>query len=322
VDIPEGFAAVHAKGLVSHDLLELRWPNEPRIVDLSTGEERRAPVTQEVWWDHGSGLYRVIDRVDGQVTFDLVGNRCFPAPNERLCTPTPYDPELQTFRWPLDPKSVRAVGRRTFRGRELIWAQMLVNGRLPKGGADLVGLDAQTHQPVVHRQFFRGRLIQETVITSRPQLPASDVSFVVPEGGPPRPSYPPLLPAFTDARGTGLQAVRHGFGRAPVWLGPSFRGHPLRSARVGTFGARLATGRKVDPVPFARFDYGIVSVQVFDCHPFWWKEGPPAGQMVLDGRGLLVRDGFFIVLTGNSKYAIDRAHALALADALESLPVG
>ena len=239
----------------------------------------------------------------------------------RLCVPLPYDFAAKGFRLPLDPRYAHEVGRGMFRGRQIDpGTEALVNGRPPKSQSELVGFDARTHEPFVHRRLARGHVYAQELITSRPHLPARDVSFAVPEGGAPQRAFPPVPQVFTQPHGSGLRAIRKALGQSSFWLGPSFQGHPLRSAHIGTYGITLATGRKAQPVRFARFDYGIVSVQVFDGHPFWWTEGPSSGQMVLEGRGLLDRDGHFIVIEGRPDYLIDRGHGLAVERALRPIP--
>jgi tetrahydromethanopterin S-methyltransferase subunit F len=67
---PEGFTLVHARGPVEHAQIEWYSTGQmaQRLVDISTGEQRRAPVVFDVWWDRGRDLFRAIARVDGRVT--------------------------------------------------------------------------------------------------------------------------------------------------------------------------------------------------------------------------------------------------------------
>ena len=246
---------------------------------------RPARHTQELWWDTKGPLYRVVDRVDGQVTFDLVGNRCIPVtgpPGGTLCSPAPaYEFGFSGLRWPLDSKQVHVLGRGTFRGRDVVWAEGLVNGRVPKYPYDIMGFDERTHLPFVHRMLFHDRVLSQQVITRRSDLQPSDVSFVVPDGGAPQRAFPPGPETFTDPKGSGMRAARAALGPRLPWLGPSVAGHALRSVHVGTFGVRLKTGRKVRPATFASFDYGPVSVQVFGrARPLWNEHGPPAGKVL------------------------------------------
>ena len=119
--VPPGFGLVQATGRVTHYVVELGGRNQPTTIDLRTGAARPAPHTQEIWWESKSPFFRVVDRVDGQVTFDLVGNRCIPVtgpPGGKLCNPSPpYELGFSGLHWPLDSKQVQVhvLGRGTFR---------------------------------------------------------------------------------------------------------------------------------------------------------------------------------------------------------------
>jgi hypothetical protein len=324
--VPPGFGLVQATGRVTHYVVELSGRSEPTTIDLRTDVARPALVTQEIWWDSKGRFYRVVNRVDGQVTFDLVGDRCFPAklPGGKLCDQAPvYEQGFSGLRWPLDPKQVHVLGRATFRGRDVVWAEQLVNGRAPKHPYDVMGFDARTHLPFVHRSLYHGRVYSQQVITSRSDLQPSDVSFVVPDGGAPQRMFPPGPETFTDPKGSGMRAARAALGPRLPWLGASVPGHAVRSIRVGTFGLRLKTGRKVRPATFARFDYGTLGVQVFGrARPLWNEHGPPAGKVLLQGDALVSHDGFLVVITGSRNFELDRARALQLAKALRPIPAG
>jgi hypothetical protein len=219
------------------------------------------------------------------------------------------------------------LGRGTFRGRDVVWAEELVNGRAPKHTYDVMGFDARTHLPFVHRSLYHGRVYSQQVITSHSDLQPSDVSFVVPGGGAPQRMFPPAPETFTDPKGSGMRAARAALGPRLPWLGPSVAGHAVRSIRVGTFGLRLKTGRKVRPGTFARFDYGPLTVQVFGrVRPLWNEHGPPVGQVLFEGNlgapALVSRDGFLVVITGSRNFELDRARALQLAKALRPVPAG
>ena len=325
--VPTGFGLVQAKGRVTHYVVELSGRNEPTMIDLRTGAATPPRHTQELWWDSKGPLYRVVGRVDGQLTFDLVGNRCIPAkglPGGKLCSPSPtYELGFSGLRWPLDSKQVHVLGRGTFRGRDVVWAEGLVNGRAPKHHDEVMGFDARTHLPFVHRWLFHGRVSSQQVITSRSELQPSDVSFLVPDGGAPQRMFPPAPETFIDRKGSGMGAARAALGPRLPWLGPSVAGHAVRSIHVGKFGLLLKTGRKVRPAKFARFDYGPVTVQVFGrARPLWNEHGPPAGKVLLEGPALVSHDGFLAVITGSRGFELDRARALRLAKALRPIPAG
>jgi hypothetical protein len=64
--VPAGYHLVQAKGPVAHATITEYPLTRSRAVDLSTGNERSAPLVLEVWWDRRSGFDRVVGRVDGQ----------------------------------------------------------------------------------------------------------------------------------------------------------------------------------------------------------------------------------------------------------------
>lgn len=271
--VPPGFTLVKARGPVSHALLEIRGPTPSLSIDLATGRARKVNVTREVWWDPKGGLARVIERVDGRIAADSAAQACTP-PTGFCIPPPPFDLGNMGYRWPLDPRRVVQTGTGTFRGHSVVWVQGLVNGRRQARDFDRVGLDARTHRPLVYRSFARNRLSYQQVITFRRDLPASRVSFVVQKGGAPVHSFPPVPPQSTKIQAVGLAAAHDALGTTPVWLGPSFRGHRLRRAEVGTIGIETNTGRTLSPVNFVRLNYGVVSMQEFGReHPVWYLQG-------------------------------------------------
>jgi hypothetical protein len=131
-DVPAGFHLAQARGPVAHAKITEYPPQVQSIVDVATGRERSAPLVLEVWWDRRSGFDRVVGRIDGRVQFDTVGQTCQGPPGSpgRFCLPpTPFVLQNMHYRWPVDRKAVRVVGRGTFRGHEVIWLEGLVNGR-------------------------------------------------------------------------------------------------------------------------------------------------------------------------------------------------
>src|SRR5215218_693852 len=93
--VPEGFKLVHARGPVEHAQIE--WYStgqmEQRLVDVSTGAQRRAPVVFDVWWDRGRDIFRAIARVDGRVQSDVSGRPCQTATGfgRKCLPPSPFD---------------------------------------------------------------------------------------------------------------------------------------------------------------------------------------------------------------------------------------
>src|SRR5262245_8813255 len=297
--VPKGFSLVHARGPVQHAQIE--WYStgqaEQRVVDISTGETRRAPVVFDVWWDRGRDLFRAIARVDGRVQSDVSGKPCQTAIGfgRKCLPPSPFDLRRRGYTWPIDPRVARVVRRGVFRGRDVIWVQRLA--RVPEafGGKrePPVALDARTHRPVGTRSVFEGKLYDEQVYRFLGPVPADKVSFLVPKAKVPRQelsylgSFPvgffgPRVSAENPARAS-LRQVRDVLGRRPLWLGPSFQGHPLRLVRTVTEGD-WAAGRV--PGGSARavlLDYGIVMLEEFGRQGPASEQGPRAGQVLVTG---------------------------------------
>jgi hypothetical protein len=328
--VPAGFHLVQSRGPVAHARIA-EYPPQPQpqsIVDVATGRERPAPLVLEVWWDPKSGFERVVGRIDGRVEFDTVGQTCQGAPDSRrrFCLPpTPFVLEKMGFRWPFDPK--RVIGRGTLRGHQVIWLQSLVNGRSrsPRAEGDRVALDVLTHRPVAKRTFVHGRLWYEEVYSVLDDLPGKSVSFVVPDGGAADGrSFPPFPNSLVHAAKSNLRAARDVLGAVPLWLGPRYHGRPLRSVEVGTDGAKAPNGAVLRRATFVRFDYGTVRLQEFGRErPFGFVHGPRPGQIVVDGRAMLSRDGLLVIAEPLGRFSpIDRAAALKLAKALRPAPAG
>lgn len=275
-----------------------------------------------------SGFDRVVGRIDGRVEFDTIGQTCQRAPglpSGRFCfAPPPFDLRDRGYTWPVDTKAVRVLERETFRGRPVIWLQGLVNGRPtpPEADGDRIGLDAFTHRPVAKRTFARGRLWYQEVYSVLRELPGKSVSFVVPDGGTDRNSFPPSHNAVTHAARANLRAARVALGDVPLWLGPRFNGHSLRSVEVGTEGAQASSGTMLGRGKFVRFNYGTVTLQEFGREkPFGFVHGPRPGGIVLDGRAMLSRGGLLVIAEPVGRMPpIDRVAALALAKAMRPVP--
>jgi hypothetical protein len=269
---------------------------------------------------------RVVGRTDGRVGFDTVGQQCQQGPAQaRLCfLPPPYDLAQKGFAWPFDPKRVRVVGRGTVRGHEVVWLESAFGNPKVNAEVERVALDADTHQPVAQRDemtrargpFEPGDVLSESFFTFRKDVPARDVSFVVPNGGADR-AFPPGS-LSTKAKRASMRQALAALGRPPLWLGRSFEGFQVSSIQVGRDVLRAEDGIVVRPVPFVRFVYGALTLQEFAARPFWYLQGPGRGRVVYDsGRATLSRDGLLVVATSKpEKYRIDRAAATTLAKAL------
>jgi hypothetical protein len=326
VAVPAGYHLVQAKGPVAHATITEYPLTRSRAVDLSTGNERSAPLVLEVWWDRRSGFDRVVGRVDGRVQFDTVGQTCQgPDVPGRFCLPPPpFVLENMHYRWPIDRKAVRIVGRGTFRGHDVIWLEGLVNGKPspPSIGADRVAIDSITHRPLVKRTLTRGRLWYEEVYSVLSDLPAKSVSFVVPDGGAARNSFPPFPNAPSSSHKATLAAARRALGPAALWLGERYRSHRLRSVEVGTEVAQAPNGSVLQRAKFVRFNYGSVRLQEFGrVKPLGFVHGPRPGRILVGDNIMLSRNGL-LVIAEPRPLPIGTSAALALAKALRPVPGG
>jgi hypothetical protein len=323
--VPRGFHLVQARGPVTH----LRFENlldRGVAIDVSSGAARPARITQELWWNEGSGLTRTVYRRDGRIVADWVVQQCQGSGPTRFCAPPwPYLPYQQLPSDAQRPKSeFRRVGSGTFRGHHVVWSEQLYRppGSKPSLGGDQVAYDAVTHRPVALRTInrsgrFKGRTFSYNALKVLPDLPGKKVAFVVPDGGADR-NPPSSLNVVT---GHGLRAARKALGKTPLWLGRAFQGRRLRSVVVGREGeaTQRMPGLMLLPAHFARFDYGRFSVKEFgQDRPPWYLEDPAAGTvLVADSRITFARDGILVsVEPAGPKFRLDRATALALAEAL------
>jgi hypothetical protein len=322
VAVPPGYHLVQAKGPVAHATITEYPPTRSRVVDLASGNERSAPLVLEVWWDRRSGFDRVVGRVDGRVQFDSVGQTCQgPDVPGRFCLPPPpFVLENQHYRLPIDRNAVRVVGRGTFRGHDVIWLEALVSGK-PSPGGEQVALDSVTHRPLVRRSFVHGRLWYEEVYSLLSDLPGKSVSFVVPDGGAVRNSFPPLAGAPSTSRKTTLAVARRALGPAALWLGESYRGHRLSSVEVGTQMAEV-NGSVRQRAKFVRFDYGSIRLQEFGrVKPLGLVHGPRPSRILVGDNIMVSRDGL-LVFADVQPLPIDTTAALELVNALRPVPGG
>jgi hypothetical protein len=323
--LPEGFRVVHARGPVQRAVLE-HLPSGFTTVDVASGRARPTRGTQEIWWDARLGMAKEDFRQDGRLLGSFPQQNCAGSGPGRFCIPPPpFDVRPKGLVWSPKPGSARRVGEGTFRGRRVIWIEGLVRPDTGKPylSGDQAGYDALTHRLVALRTIsrdsrFKGRVFSLTAVTMLPDLPADDVSFVVPKQGMWR--NPPS--SATTITGQRLPAARKALGTTPLWLGRSFEGHQLQSVVTGIESEQAPTTGRLRPARFARFDYGAFSIQEFgQDRPFWQEEEPLAGSVVFTrDRAVLARDGVLLAVQSTGpKFRIDRAEALALARALRPL---
>jgi hypothetical protein len=321
---PPGFHLVKARGPVAHLLIETRSVSltQPTSIDLATGRERPARTTSEVWLDRRSGLARVVMRVDGRTQWDQVGT-CSPEWTEPNCLPA-FAPSGQ---W------VREPGRDVFHGGEIIWfgkrqGEVTWLGKhydgyppAPSEG-EHVGLDPRTHEPVAFRNYDEGALIAESWVRQRkPDVAAGRLSLAVPDGEIEGYLRQSARTAFSaDGVSTPFAArARRALARAPLWLGPSFRDHPLLSVKIGSEFLEASTGARLRSARFVRFNYENFSLEEFGSErPSWYEEGPRPGRVILERLGgwqLGARPGTVGVFVSEARAAVSRGGVLVVVTA-------
>ena len=326
--VPTGFHLVHARGPVSHATIT-EYPLPPqRLVDVATGRERLAPLVLDVWWDAKSGFDRVVGRIGGRVEFDVVGQTCqgpSGAPGRFCLPPPPFVLRNMHYRLPVDRKAVRVVGKGMYRGHEVVWLEGLVNGRPnPRAaGYESVAVDVATRKPVGKRSFAKGRTFYEEAYSVLGDLPAKDVTFVVPDGGAARNSFPPFPSGTSHFRTVDLRRARAVLGIVPLWLGPRFAGHALKSVALGSDDAVAPNGiDQLRRATFVRFDYGVVSFREFGrVRPFGLVDGPARGRIMVGDGVELNRNGLLVMAEFPGQASpIERSAALEFAKALRPVP--
>jgi hypothetical protein len=326
VQAPPGFTVVSAGGPVAHVVVRYS-PLDWATTDVATGQDKRVQVSEEVWYEPQSGLWRDIYRVDGRVRTDRTGSVCGELGGHRSCfMPPPYE----AFTWPPE-KAGYGAAPGSFHGRDVIW----LTPKHPAGPGQTTmkyAVDPETHRTIVQQALKGTRLVGESVISQRPDL--DGYSFVVPKGGPSQSSpgwYEPFSAGLT--RAYGLPAARKALGRTPFWLGPRFHGYALRSVVVGRYALDAKGGRKLRSAPFVRFHYArdvgkgsAVTLEEFGSkRPYFYERGPRAGLVERDGITLLRLTRGGLLMRANSdpfQFRFTRSHALAIARSLRLLPAG
>ena len=334
--VPVGFERVSAEGPVAYFVLDERFygpANGILTTSLATGASGSAKVREQYWYDAAGRLARDRFVVDGLVRHDVAGTCAAPF----ACAPVLY---LQHF----DPErfGFRPAGAGSFRGRDVQWFEQ----RGPHGAAK-VAVDPASHE-VVGERFFTfwlprgggqavGALTSEFAVLRRAELPADEVSFVLPKRGARRiVTGSAAAPTTGLTLGYGFDAARRALGRTPLWLGPRFHGHPLRSVSVGTYSYPNMAGSRLLPATYVRFDYGgnfdysskvargALTVEVFGkARPWFYAHGPSPGTVVRDWAvgAALVRPGLLVRFTdGLEQFKLTNANAVGLAKALRPIP--
>jgi hypothetical protein len=298
--------------------------------------------------DRGRDLFRAIARVDGRVQSDTSGRPCQIVTGFRgkCLPPKPFDLRSQGYAWPVDPSVARVVGRGVFRGHDVIWVQRLAKVPNGLGGTrePPVAIDARTHRPVGTRAVFEGKVVDEQVYRFLGPVPAGKVSFLVPEAKVPRPEqsffnsfpYGFFGPHVADTGSEiSLRQARDVLGRNPLWLGPSFQGHPLQLVQKVT-GDTWTGGQIPGSARAVILDYGIIRLEEFGRERPLSEHGPRAGRLLVTGLppvAALNRGGLLVhadlTQVANWHYdtrfeALDaakaRAAALAVARGLGPIP--
>jgi hypothetical protein len=323
---PPGFTVVKAKGPVTHAVVhEGAWTS----TSLATGRDRPARLTEEVWYDQRSGLWRDVFRIDGRIKSDTAG-RCRPSLDCSLGPPLLY---LRPYPWPPAKTGYRQQSTGIFRGHEVIWlvprAGLQTN---PNMGVSHYGLDPRTRKIVVERGFIHGRPTRGALtVTQRANLAAT--RFFVPARTP-----VPVAPNSNSdpwsglVHGYGFAAARKALGKAPLWLGGRFHGFFLRSVTSGAYRPWTEENPGPRPVPFVRLYYSggvgkgfVIAIdEVGRGRPVFEKQGPRPGTIEHLGNSARVsRDGLLLrINTDPWRFPLTRTQAIALGRALRPLPAG
>jgi tetrahydromethanopterin S-methyltransferase subunit F len=179
--VPKGFTLVHARGPVEHAQIEWHSTGQTaqRVIDVSTGAQRGAPVVFDVWWDRGRDLFRAIARVDGRVQSDVSGRPCQAAIGfGRTCLPPkPFDLRHEGYAWPVDRSVARVVGKGVFRGHDVIWVQ-----RLARVGAEALAVAPRRPRSSTRPGTPGGRRTSRAWRSSRPPATSSSSRSPFPVG--------------------------------------------------------------------------------------------------------------------------------------------
>jgi hypothetical protein len=334
-ELPAGFRIVQARGPVQHALLQDLHPSS-RTIDLRSGRVRPTRVTQEIWWDPRGGFARTVYRADGAVA-DYVLQKCQGAGERRFCfPPSPFDLAVRGLGWPPKPHFAHVAQRGAFHGHRVVWVEGLVQpggGAKPYRSGEQVAYNTVTHRPVALRSIvrqgpgaavpagWRGRVVNANAVKLLPDVAAARVSFAVPKRGAPRNANLKQI-EFHKASLTRARAV---LGRAPLWLGRTYRGHRLRFVQTGLMGSESADGSATGLAPVVRLDYGPFRIDEFgSARPIWVLRAPRPGMVVASSRYDLMfgRDGIVLNVAGPIGRGLDIAAITALAKALRPSPGG
>jgi hypothetical protein len=332
---PPGFRLVKAQGPVTHAMLDWgSYGGTWRITDVAGGQDRPAKVTEDIWYDPRSGLWRDLLRIEGRTKSDLAG-RCESSPKQLSCAIGPPLSYLRSFPWPPSRSGFRETGPGVFRGHSVIWLEPRDGLRAPPGQAvSQIGLDPRTRRTVVERSFVGGRLGRTQAISQKPNLPAGRMGFLLPAKGSvpvaPQAHYDPWAGLVFDYR---LPAAWKALGRPPLWLGPRFRGHALSSVTSGVYRPQTAGVSGPRPVRFVRFYYApgdvrkgaAISIEELgSVRPSFEKQGPRPGSIERIGitSARLTSGDLLLRIRTDSGFPLTRANAIALANALRPLPGG
>jgi hypothetical protein len=324
---PPGFVAVKARGAVAHAVIE--YASTVRITSL-TGQDRPGNTTEEIWYDARGGLWRDVVHVDGRLRSDQAA-RCPVSQRKQPCLSGSFTLLRPDLRW-VSQARFRSTGTGRYHGAPVVWLE----SKSLNQPREEVALNAKTHELVVDRTIWHGRVERKISVTRRPTLPAARFSFLL------RQDAEHGLPIFSEPRAGDLvawklPAARRALGRTPLWLGPRFHGLVPLSVQTGTYPAGITSTGALQPAPFVRIYYGPAATGVSrlavdefgSIRPFFYRQGPRPGLIERDvdfGPGIgsvarlrLVRDGLLLRVFMAPP---TRAQAISFAKALRPLPPG
>jgi hypothetical protein len=298
--LDRALAAV-GSGQVVHAVVEYSWPQDV-VVDLATGAERERVHRYEFWYDEQRQQLLHRSLTGGWVQIDhlisgAVGTR--------------IDPVLAGFatryREALASGEARVIGDTSVDGRP---TKRIEFDPREGGAVEEVLVDAETYAPVSFQETYPGGRKSPVWRVATIESVSYDPSIFREASAKPRLA----VGEEKEARSISLDEAARALGAAPLWLGPSFAGHPFVSAELSETTAWLTDGSKLDGV-IVRLTYGPMTVSLARDAAGTYAVGfgeddyptPPEGSIAVTGndpegwQGELRHGDFAVVVSGPSK---------------------
>jgi hypothetical protein len=297
----------------------------PLRVELATGRSVPQKLTDEIWLDERTGLYRLKLRIGSDVLFDGVGTSCSPGRPKNGCLRFGIPPfsEADNYQYAVEHGKTREVGKGNVDGHEVVWIARVYRGKT--NVRERAALDKQTHELRAVQQLEKGRPAEEESVTLLDDLPTGSVRFPVPRGGAPWASVPPVLQIAMELGSATIRVARGTLSPPPLWVGRHFSGFSLKGIRAGAEKVKGVSGVTLAAVPYVRLDYrrgpqGRLVLEEFNStsdallrnQAFF--VAPAAGYLLLDQgqrNGTFGRGGVVVRISAPSrKVAVETARAV------------